>query len=326
MNFLGIHSDIAREYDKLRLNAENLRSEREAEVYKRYPRVKEIDIQLAEIGISMARLALGQGKDDIGSLKKESNKLKAEKQAIFEKANIPDDYFTNIYRCEFCSDTGFVINERCKCYLKKLMERLYKLSNVENALKYENFLVFSDKDFDDKIDEIRGTSPKANINYIRQEAEKFINDFKKKHMNFLFYGKAGRGKTFMCHCIIKELIERHVSVLYITISKLCKLFEDYRFNRQSMIEPDEQMEIITNVDLLVIDDLGAEVPTIVTTAALFEVLNERLLSQRAVIISANLTLKDLQEQYTDRITSRIAGSYRYLEFFGDDIRRKQKKL
>ena len=327
MSFLRLHNDIAREYDKARLNAENLRSEREAWVYEQYPRVKEIDKQLADIGISMARLALGAGKNDINSLKKISNKLRAEKQVIFEKANIPDDYFTNIYRCEYCKDTGFIINERCKCYLKRLIKKLYKLSNIaEDVLERENFQTFEDNKFSDEINKIQGISPRKNINHIREKAKKFINDFKKNYINLLFLGEVGCGKTFMCHCIIKGLIEEHVAVLYITISKLCTIFEDYKFNRQNMPELNEQMEIISNVDLLVIDDLGTELTTIVTTAALFEVLNERLLSQKSVIISTNLTLEELKEKYTERIMSRIAGNYETIEFFGKDIRKEQKKL
>ena len=323
MDFIGnIHSEIRREYDRARLDAEHLKDKRIAEVYDLYPRVKEIDKQCNLTGISIAKLALKRDRDGLENLKNNVKKLRDEKQDILKKANIPDDYFTNIYKCKECEDTGFISNERCNCYLQKLIQKYYKLSNVEHVLQSENFQTFDDKIFSDKQEEGRPWSPRENINIIREVAKRFIDNFDKKYTNLLLHGTAGNGKTFICHCIIKELLDKGKTVLYLTITKLCKIFEDYRFDRQNMTEPDKQMEMITNVDLLVIDDLGSEMATIVTKSALFETINERLLSRKPVIISTNLTLTQLEEQYTERITSRILGfNYTTLEFFGKDIRR-----
>ena len=86
-------------------------------------------------------------------------------------------------------------------------------------------------------------------------------------------------------------------------------------------------ENILNVDLLIIDDLGTEKVTDTKIEELFTIINTRLLNQNhkitKTIISTNLTANELFNVYTTRIGSRLAGSYRFLRFFGDDIRIKK---
>ncbi len=75
-----------------------------------------------------------------------------------------------------------------------------------------------------------------------------------------------------------------------------------------------------SVDLLIIDDLGTEFSTAFTSSELFDILNTRLISKKPVIISTNLSVSELQNMYSERITSRIIGQYKVMKFFGKDIR------
>jgi DNA replication protein DnaC len=70
--------------------------------------------------------------------------------------------------------------------------------------------------------------------------------------------------------------------------------------------------------------LGAEFSTVVTSAALFDIINQRLLLKKHTVISTNLSLMELDDQYSDRIVSRLWGYFKVLKFFGDDIRVKKK--
>ncbi len=87
------------------------------------------------------------------------------------------------------------------------------------------------------------------------------------------------------------------------------------------------MNNILTVDLLIIDDLGAEKLTDSKLTDLFTIINTRLLNQNhkitKTIISTNLTADELFKVYTTRIGSRLAGNYRFLRFFGDDLRLKR---
>ena len=60
-----------------------------------------------------------------------------------------------------------------------------------------------------------------------------------------------------------------------------------------------------------------------TTAALYSLVNDRLLTGKPMIISTNLNVDDLARRYSPQIASRLRGSFQRLAFLGDDIRVKK---
>ena len=76
---------------------------------------------------------------------------------------------------------------------------------------------------------------------------------------------------------------------------------------------------ILECDLLIIDDLGTELNNSFTSSQLFYCINERMNMNRSTIISTNLSLTQLRDSYTDRVTSRIM-RYRIIPLYGRDIR------
>ena len=73
-------------------------------------------------------------------------------------------------------------------------------------------------------------------------------------------------------------------------------------------------------DLLIVDDLGTELPGQFVTAALYSLINDRLLEAKPTIISTNLSEEELVRRYNPQIASRLRGSYKRVAFVGDDIR------
>ena len=71
------------------------------------------------------------------------------------------------------------------------------------------------------------------------------------------------------------------------------------------------------------DDLGTEMPGQFITAALYSLINDRLLAGKAMIVSTNLTVDDLSRRYSPQIASRLRGSFTRVAFLGDDIRVKK---
>ena len=69
-----------------------------------------------------------------------------------------------------------------------------------------------------------------------------------------------------------------------------------------------------------IDDLGTEMPGQFTTAALYSLVNDRLLSGKPMLISTNLNVDELRRRYSPQIASRLEGSFNRLTFVGEDIR------
>lgn len=89
------------------------------------------------------------------------------------------------------------------------------------------------------------------------------------------------------------------------------------------------MSNILTSDLLIIDDIGAERANELYITELFNIINTRLLNQNhkvtKTIISTNLRPDEIEKLYTTRISSRIAGYYRILRFFGEDLRFRKRK-
>ena len=77
-------------------------------------------------------------------------------------------------------------------------------------------------------------------------------------------------------------------------------------------------------DLLILDDLGTEFGTRFSTAAMYNMINSRMITSKPTIISTNLTMKELQESYGSRVTSRLIGGLKRLEFCGRDIRQLKR--
>ena len=321
---------IINEYEQAQDNAAFQLENRKAKVYAQIPAVAEIDQKLAKIGASLPRLALAGDTQGIAQARDLSNQLKAERGALL-KATVGEDYLTITHRCSHCQDTGYIQTamgraaSRCTCLTQRLIEEYYALSNMKEVLKYENFDNFDFRLFSQDVNPSTGLSPGTNMENVYRLATKFVENFDGEFANLFLYGETGLGKTFICHCIAKDLLDRGKTVLYLTAPRLCKVLEEYRFKREKTTEETENMlSAIDEVDLLILDDLGAEMGTIVTAAALFDIINQRLLLRKHTVISTNLSPGQLPNQYSDRLASRFAGNYQMIKFFGEDIRLKKK--
>ena len=158
-----------------------------------------------------------------------------------------------------------------------------------------------------------------------KECRKFINEFDSVFSNLFFYGDTGVGKTFLSNCVAKELLDTGHSVIYFTAFQLFEIFEQNTFHKATAENIIAAHQNIFDCDLLIIDDLGTEMPNSFTVSQLFLCLNERILRRKSTIISTNLTLNKMAEIYSERTFSRISSCYVILKLFGDDIR-IQKKL
>lgn len=323
----GIFKSVMRQYEADRLIADDLFKMRRDEVYFSIPRVKEIDEEFMLLGINISKQILS-GNDDNDSLLSElhekNDSLINEKYSLMKQYDYSENYLTDIYKCPICKDSGFVNNERCNCLKQRLINKYYELSNLSNILQEENFDTFDLNFYTEEIDPKSGISPRANMRKIYLNCLSFATNFDNEFNNLLLYGSTALGKTFLCNCIAKELLDNGKNVIYLTSSQLFRLVEELRFNRDEDDEPDDYMEMVYSSDLLIIDDLGTEISTVVTTAELFNIINTRFLQRKSTIISTNLSPGDFEKQYSDRITSRLLGNYTMLKFVGDDIRIKKR--
>lgn len=134
------------------------------------------------------------------------------------------------------------------------------------------------------------------------------------------------GKTFMSNCIASELLKRGKTVIYQTAPVLLETVIDYKMNKQKNPQ-DNFYKSVLEADLLIIDDLGTESLNSMKLSELFTIINTRILNLNnkitKTIISTNLNINEIFNNYEERIGSRIAGYYNIYYFFGDDLRFKK---
>ncbi len=323
MSRASAYKQIMYEYDENRRNAKRLLEVRKQETYEKLPEINDIDNELVRISLKLVKTAASVGDMnavEVKKLKERSQTLREQKKSILVKNNYSAEYFNDIYKCGICQDTGYIGTAKCDCLKQRLIEKYYDMSNVREAVKAENFDTFDFRLYSDETIEGTGYSPRQSIQMIYSVCNQFVNNFDKSFLNLIFYGETGLGKTFLCNCIAKDLLERCKPVLYVTAPQIFKKIEDYRFHRDELENADEQMDFIYEVDLLIVDDLGSEFSTIVTNTALFDIINTRLINKKHTIISTNLSIQELQNTYSDRIVSRFLGNYKLLRLVGEDIR------
>ena len=322
--------EILNEYGLLRAKAEQAAQNFKESVYAKAPNLKEADICLKQLGLRLAKLSAGGDSEQVKNCEKKISELRSERKAILKKLKISEPKFFPKYNCSNCKDTGYVsksqasIPAMCKCFKQKLISAHYSLSNLDQVLSEENFDNFDFRLFSDEINENEGLSTRKNMERIYRIATNFTSGFGSEFDNLLLYGETGLGKTFVCHAIAKELLDRGFTVLYLTAPRLIRIIEKSRNFYEDRSEYSEVLKTIDEVDLLILDDLGTEVMTVVTIASLFDIINHRLITKKPMVISTNLDQNSLMEHYSERIVSRFIASYQIIKFFGKNIRISKK--
>ncbi len=320
------YKHLMREYDFKRTLAVKNQHKRAQEVYHKSPQIEEIDKMLSQSGIQLVRnMITSPNTLSIEAFQRNSEDLLFTKKMLLVEAGFPENYLDVLYECTLCQDTGFIDNKPCSCFRQGLVNIAYEQSNLKSILQIENFNSFNLNYYSKQVDAASGRSPYSNMEKIHQICVGFIENFENEKQNLLFYGHTGLGKTFLCNCIAKELLDRNYTVLYLTSTQLFKLFGESRFHREDMEETAKAMlSTLFTVDLLIIDDLGTESSSTFTGSDLFDVLNTRYLHQNATIISTNVAPNEWNKYYSERIVSRVFGNYTNLKFIGSDIRLLKK--
>lgn len=328
-----ILTSLLSEYEQKKNIAELRYEHNKNELYKNFPRLQEIEEELNSTAIAETKNILLGNKNSLKNLHKKLEILKNEKNKIIEENKINEEFLHPIYECSKCNDTGYIKSDSsatimCSCLKQKLLNISYNKSNMTNLNK-ENFETFNPNIFSDTVSNSFNISPKQNILNIKQKCIEFINNFDNLEThNLLFTGNTGLGKTFMTNCIANELIKKNKNVLYQTAPVLLESIIDSKFNKYKNLKQNNFYNDVLETDLLIIDDLGTECLNSMKLSELFTILNTRILNlnnkSTKTIISTNLDINNIFQNYQERIGSRIAGYYDIYYFFGDDLRFKRK--
>ena len=290
-----------------------------AEAYRRVPRLRELDRELRSTMAMAAQAVFAQGADmeaTMNRAREENKALQQERKALLE-AHFPAGWLDENPACPHCGDTGYIGANMCKC-LKELCAQEQRKTMGAAFRGGERFETFRLDYYPDTVLPQVKTSPRAlmekNLRYCREYARYFSQGAG----NLVLSGTTGLGKTHLALAVGRAVGEMGHTVCYETALSLFNKLEQARFTPSE--ENRARAEKLEQCDLLIVDDLGTEMPGQFTTAALYGLLNERLMARRPMIITTNLNVDELAKRYSPQIASRIYGEFQRLTFVGSDIR------
>ncbi|MBQ4642125.1 MAG: ATP-binding protein [Oscillospiraceae bacterium] len=298
---------------------ESLQQARLQQVYEAIPRVREIDMLLRKSMALAAQAAFLDGGDAASAMEevKQANlSLQAERKALIAAA-FPAEFLDESPLCPHCGGSGYLGTAMCSC-LQQLCRREQTKELSILTCGEQCFRDFHLEYYPDTVDPKFGVSPRTIMARTLETCRRYAEDFTPNSGNLLFNGGTGLGKTFLSACIAREVAQKGYSVAYESAQHLFAKLEKNRFN------PDDasrlEGEKLENCDLLILDDLGTELTGNFVIAALYSLVNDRLLAGKPMIISTNLNITEIQKRYSPQIASRLQGSFRLLPFAGEDIR------
>ncbi|MBR2313170.1 MAG: ATP-binding protein [Clostridia bacterium] len=310
---------IREEYRTKYLRAYEEANRRMAEVHAKSPEIAAIDRELSMAGAEIALAVIGTGegyKEKLAAAEQKNLALQKKRGDLLKKLGYPTDYTMPPYECPKCKDFGFVDTKMCDCMRRELVMAAYESSGLGELMRTQSFASF------DLCFYSAENGDRSRMQYNLDFLKRYAEDFDMQSDNLLFFGATGLGKTHLSTSIARRVIERGYDVYYTSAIGMFSDFEHARFGsgaERAAAEPTRYIDC----DLLILDDLGTEVINQFTTSCLYMILNNRINLKRPTIINTNLTGKELQAKYADRIASRLFGEFKPLQFVGVDVRRRK---
>ena len=289
------------------------------EAYAKVPRIQQIDLQLRRTMAQAAQAAFLQGSDGrelLEQVRMQNLELQQER-AFLAMEYFEPGYLDERSICDHCGGSGYIGATMCECLLELCRQEQKREVSILSGSK-DAFNQFRLEYYPDQIDRNLGVNIRSVMEKTFQTCRRYAQFFTEKSGNLLLSGDTGLGKTFLSACIARTVADRGYSVVYESAGHLFTNMERAKFANDEAAR--EICRRYTECDLLIVDDLGTEMPGQFTTAALYNLINDRLLMAKPMIISTNLTVDDMLKRYSPQIASRLRGSFERIPFVGQDIR------
>lgn len=213
-----------------------------------------------------------------------------------------------------------IANYGCKCADIELSKQAIKINRRLKNRKMQQF--FDDNSLVNQslqkatLENYEPTNDQLKL--AKEQITSYIDNFDGTK-NLLLHGTYGTGKSHLSISVTKKLIKKGHSCLFLSLPKLLTKIRD-TYNNESMTE-DRLLKHIQRVDLLVLDDLGAEQQTEWAITKLFEVMDSR--AGKSTIYTTNLSSGELRKQMNERNFSRLMENTEIIVMNGNDYRRKE---
>jgi DNA replication protein DnaC len=180
--------------------------------------------------------------------------------------------------CEHCFGTGTKLDSvkgaiPCPCRTAESSRKLLAAARI--PLRYLNC----------SLDNFK-SEQNSNQNFAFRYASRLVMDYPAVDRGLLFMGPAGVGKTHLAVAILKGLIAKGFACLFTESGSLLKQIQD----SYNPISKSSEMRVLAPVyqaDVLVLDELGATVPTDWVRDTMYQIINKRYNDKKLTIFTTN---------------------------------------
>lgn len=242
-------------------------------------------------------------------------------------------------KCKYCG-RPYKLNKHAELYPENLREKIKYIPDCECSVKAMQLeLEQREKELDkerikNKIKKYKDISvidrkllnadfktaeQDKHIKLCQKYAEKFVK-IGTAPQGLLLHGSVGTGKTFASACISNYLMENGKTVLVMNLGLyLIKLKKEWDEAESNVLE------YVKHCDLLVIDDFGVEKVTEFVLDKAFALIDTRYRAEKPLIITTNLSLKEITDKFGSRISDRLQEMCYPLRVEGQSKRLNRKR-
>ncbi len=303
-----------------RQRAESLALERCEDLYTSHPKLAELNQKRGALGAEAAMLAV-RGKKEESRLKLvEMHEMQhAHEEALAQLGLTPEDLSPQWF-CGNCADTGRVAGRMCGCVEEEIRRLRRDEVNESGPLQLCRFENFDLNRYPQSMEGI-SVSPRELMRHNLENCRIYADEFDRSSESLYLFGDAGLGKTHLALCIARVVLERGYDVVYVSTQNAFSRLDE---ERRSWGETG-YFRTLAQADLLVLDDLGTEYLDAYTRSRFYELVNTRM-GRRPTIYTTNICSQaQLQQRYTEKISSRLLGECHRMRFLGEDIRLQKRQ-
>lgn len=160
-------------------------------------------------------------------------------------------------------------------------------------------------------------------NYLAYEScLEFAKNFNIQHPGLLITGDVGQGKTHLAAAIANHLLANHHPVIFGNITNIISLIRT-SYQQGSQLSESQLLDIMTNVELLILDDLGKEGDTNHTNSLVYQIVNRRYENNQPLVVTTNLTPGQMTNKLGSATCSRLVEMCIPINLEGPDWRQKK---
>lgn len=199
---------------------------------------------------------------------------------------------TRLPASDFTGGREIIVPCICKCKVEENKRKEEEEKKRQEMQRLERLKASSLMDAKLKSARLDGYQVDGDNQKIYNLAGNYVKRFDEmyeKRQGLLFWGTVGTGKSYTAACIANELLDQMIPVV---MTSFVKILQNIQGNH------DEEERIMAGLNvakLLIIDDLGAERSTDYVLEKVHNIIDSRYLSGKPLILTTNMTLKDMQE-------------------------------